>query len=157
MRRDALWSGMFAKWVAQSLEHAGGMSQAELSRRLTERLRRKIDSAAVNKITKGTRRLAADELLAIAEITNYPLVVSLAGDLMPDHDDAGFNIAFLVRLLTIALEWRGLSPDKARNMSASLVEAARRHPDRQESDLSEDQERRLVHALAAAFGIPPQR
>jgi len=55
------------------------MSQAELARQLTRRLRREIDRAAVQKMTiarpkKGQkpRKVAADELLAIEEITGYP-------------------------------------------------------------------------------------
>ncbi len=49
--------------------------QAELGRWLTERLGRSIDRAAVNKMLKtdGTaRKIAADEMMAIAEITKFP-------------------------------------------------------------------------------------
>jgi len=67
-----------ATWVKKALEHAD-MSQAELARQLTRRLRREIDRAAVQKMTiarpkKGQkpRKVAADELLAIEEITGYP-------------------------------------------------------------------------------------
>ena len=67
-----------ATWVKKALDHAG-MSQAELARQLTRRLRREIDRAAVQKMTiarpkKGQkpRKVAADELLAIEEITGYP-------------------------------------------------------------------------------------
>jgi transcriptional regulator with XRE-family HTH domain len=69
---------MFAKWIETAL-HRAGMTQAELGRRLSARLRdldnqpRSIDRAAVNKLTKGRRFLMADELLAIAEITGQPL------------------------------------------------------------------------------------
>ncbi len=62
-----------SKWLILALKHAGDLPQAELARRLTERLGRSIDRAAVNKMTKpGGRGIAADELLAIAEITGYP-------------------------------------------------------------------------------------
>jgi SOS-response transcriptional repressor LexA len=67
-----------AKWVREALKH-GNIGQAELSRRLTSYLKRPIDRAAVNKmvIVRETaknkhRRVAGDELLAIAEITGYP-------------------------------------------------------------------------------------
>jgi transcriptional regulator with XRE-family HTH domain len=147
---------MFSDWVARAIAH-GKMTQAELARRLTARLGRQVDSAAVNKIVKGTRALAADELLAIAELTGHPVLISLEGDEMPDHPKEGFNEDYLVRLLSVALEWRGLPADKARNLSAALVGAARTHPDRQDTELSEDQARQIVSALASAFGIPPQK
>ena len=70
---------MFAPWVKAALEHAD-MSGAELARHLTERLGRSIDRAAVQKMqmTEGTgktkpRSVAADEMIAIAEITGYPM------------------------------------------------------------------------------------
>lgn len=66
-------------WVKKALEHSE-MSQAELARQLTLRLRREIDRAAVQKMTiarpkKGQkpRKVIADELLAIEDITGYPI------------------------------------------------------------------------------------
>ncbi|MDQ0303833.1 S24 family peptidase [Ancylobacter polymorphus] len=71
-------SRMFAQWVKAALEHAD-MSGAELARHLTERLGRSIDRAAVQKMqmVEGTgktkpRAVAADEMIAISEITGYP-------------------------------------------------------------------------------------
>jgi SOS-response transcriptional repressor LexA len=58
------------QWVAAALKK-GGMSQAELARRLSDELRREIDRAAVNKMVGGTRDVAADEMLAIEEITGF--------------------------------------------------------------------------------------
>ncbi len=69
--------GMLADWLRKALEHSG-ISQAELSRQLTERLGRSIDRAAVNKMLIGDdkgkkgRKIAGDEMIAIAEITGYP-------------------------------------------------------------------------------------
>lgn len=65
---------MLHEWVQAALDH-GDISQAELGRRLTAQLGRQIDRAAANKIAKGTRALAADEMLAIAEMTGYPIPV----------------------------------------------------------------------------------
>lgn len=45
------------------------MSQVEMARLLTERLGRSIDRAAVNKMSKGTRAIAGDELIEIQKIT----------------------------------------------------------------------------------------
>lgn len=66
---------MVASWLSDALDHAR-MSQAELARQLEERLRRRFDRAAVNKMlaTEGKpRSVHADEMLAIASITGYPL------------------------------------------------------------------------------------
>ncbi len=70
---------MLAIWVREALKHAN-MSGAELSRRLSERLNRSVDRAAVQKMqmTEATgktkpRQISADELFAIAEITGYPV------------------------------------------------------------------------------------
>ncbi|MDQ2079508.1 XRE family transcriptional regulator [Xanthobacteraceae bacterium Astr-EGSB] len=59
------------QWVAKALE-VSGLSQAEMARRLTTELRRDIDRAAVNKMVKGTRDVAADEMLAIETISGVP-------------------------------------------------------------------------------------
>lgn len=69
---------MLALWVRDALKHAG-ISGAELARRLTERLGRSFDRAAIQKMTilEGTQKtkprlVKADEMMAIAEITGYP-------------------------------------------------------------------------------------
>jgi len=64
--RYGFW--MLSRWLQEALE-ASGVSQSELSRRLTEALGRSIDRAAVNKMAKGTRAIAGDELIAIQTIT----------------------------------------------------------------------------------------
>lgn len=59
------------EWLIRALTFAN-LSQSELARRLSDRLGRPIDRAAVQKMTKaGGRRIKAEELLAIAEITGY--------------------------------------------------------------------------------------
>lgn len=45
------------------------MSQADMARILTEKLGRSIDRAAMNKMTKGTRAIAGDELIEIERAT----------------------------------------------------------------------------------------
>jgi SOS-response transcriptional repressor LexA len=67
-----------AKWLSDALKQSG-ISQAELARQLSRQLGRDIDRAAVNKMCivleksgQKRRRIAADELLAIAEITGVP-------------------------------------------------------------------------------------
>lgn len=73
MRYALYMSRDLSKWLISAIKHADGLSQAELARKLTEKLGRSIDRAAVNKMTKpGGRGIAADELLAISEITGYP-------------------------------------------------------------------------------------
>jgi phage repressor protein C with HTH and peptisase S24 domain len=57
-------------FVEAALQHAR-LSGAELGRRMTEKLGRSIDRAAVSKMRSGLRDVAADEMLAIAEITGY--------------------------------------------------------------------------------------
>jgi len=67
-----------AYWKAKEAANGKNVSQARLAAELTKALARSIDRAAVNKTIKGPRReggrdLAADELLAISQITGYPL------------------------------------------------------------------------------------
>lgn len=57
-----------------------------MARKLTEELRRDIDRAAVNKMVKGTRDVAADELLAIEAITEYPVPSPNVGTIVPELD-----------------------------------------------------------------------
>lgn len=66
-----------AKWVAEALEKSG-LSQAELARQLERQLGRSIDRAAVNKMCltrlkpgQKRRKVAADEMLAIEQITGH--------------------------------------------------------------------------------------
>lgn len=72
---------MLSEWVKDAIKHSG-LSQAELARRLTEQLKRAIDRAAVNKMTKGTRAVAGDEMIAIEEITGYPAPLENADGLV---------------------------------------------------------------------------
>ena len=77
-------AAMFASWLRSAMDHAK-ISGAELGRLMTEKLGRSIDRAAVQKMLmeKATaktkpRKIAADELVAISEITGYSL---------PDRED----------------------------------------------------------------------
>jgi len=77
---------MLHEWLKTALKQAN-ISQAELSRRLSDELGRSIDRAAVNKMTIDQRKIAADELIAIEKITgvaaptqaNSPRLVPLLG------------------------------------------------------------------------------
>lgn len=69
--QDEFSQESIATWVNTTLEKAG-LSYAEAARQLTQKLGRSIDRAAVQKMTvKGRkgRKVAGDELIAIAEIT----------------------------------------------------------------------------------------
>lgn len=66
---------MLSDWVKDALDFSG-MSGAELARRLSSRVGRSIDRAAVNKILKGLRRVSADEMVAISDITGFPAPTS---------------------------------------------------------------------------------
>lgn len=61
---------MLSDWLRTALD-ATQMSQTALATELTNHLHRSIDRAAVNKMVKGTRDIAGDELLAIEEITGF--------------------------------------------------------------------------------------
>jgi SOS-response transcriptional repressor LexA len=65
---QTLQFNMLSAWVKEALRQSG-ISGAELARQLTARLGRSIDRAAINKMQNGVRRISADELLAIADIT----------------------------------------------------------------------------------------
>jgi phage repressor protein C with HTH and peptisase S24 domain len=62
---------MLSEWLQKALTDAG-VSQSDLARYLTLTLKRSIDRAAVNKMTKGTRNVAADEMLEISRFLNVP-------------------------------------------------------------------------------------
>jgi hypothetical protein len=70
--RYSLQARMLSSWVKQAIKFAG-TSQAVVGRKLTTALGREIDRAAVNKLTKGSRALAADEMLEISRITGFPV------------------------------------------------------------------------------------
>lgn len=64
-----------AQWDTGKKRRKNDKGQSDLARALTEKLGRNIDRAAVNKMVsdKSTGRdMAADEMIAIAEITKYP-------------------------------------------------------------------------------------
>lgn len=88
-------AGMLSKWLSDNLS-AARVSQSDLARRLTERLGRSVDRAAVNKMTTGARKISADELIAITDILGVnrpdesparPLIASFDPD-APDDDPA---------------------------------------------------------------------
>lgn len=62
---------MLDAWLRSALTNSG-LSQSEVAKRLTHKLGRQIDRSAVNKMSKGKRAIAGDELLAISEITETP-------------------------------------------------------------------------------------
>ena len=66
---------MLNQWLSQALAEKK-LSQAALARKLTERLGRSIDRAAVNKMVAGKREIAGDEMLAIADITGASIPAS---------------------------------------------------------------------------------
>lgn len=82
VRRDPRYAiSMLETWIKEALAHAS-MPQAELARRLTTRLKRSIDRAAVQKMTIGKRAIAGDEMIAIEEITGYPAPLENADGLV---------------------------------------------------------------------------
>ena len=62
---------MLSEWLRDALKVAG-KSQSDLARVLTAQLGRSIDRAAGNKMTKGIRDIAADELLEAARYLGAP-------------------------------------------------------------------------------------
>lgn len=89
MERDGFWPPrymfpMSSNWLHDALEGAK-ISQAELSRILTDALGRSVDRAAVNKMVKGTRSIALDEAQVIERVTGYEapneITVPLLGDI----------------------------------------------------------------------------
>lgn len=77
LERDTKTSGiyfgdMLKDWLNDGLAIAG-MSQAELARRLTEKLGRSYPRTTVNKMTQGLREIAGEELIAIAHILGLPM------------------------------------------------------------------------------------
>jgi len=76
MEHDVIFAARYAfdmlsEWLQKALA-ASGRSQSDVARMLTETVNRSIDRAAVNKMTKGTRKIAADELIAMARYLNAP-------------------------------------------------------------------------------------
>jgi len=67
---EVYMSRMLSEWLLEAIERSG-KGQAELSRQLTRALGRSIDRAAVNKMTKGTRAISADELKVIERVTGH--------------------------------------------------------------------------------------
>lgn len=71
---------MMDLWIQEALQQSG-LSQSELARRLTEKLGRSIDRAAVNKMAKGTRNISGEEMLAIEALTGHPAPTAGAGQI----------------------------------------------------------------------------
>jgi SOS-response transcriptional repressor LexA len=65
------------------MSHAEEMSQAELARQLTARLRAGYDRSKIYKILSGLRDVSADEMLAIEEITGFPAPADTRTALVP--------------------------------------------------------------------------
>jgi phage repressor protein C with HTH and peptisase S24 domain len=73
------------QWVSQALE-ASGKSQAKLAEDMGAKLQAPMDRSKVNKIVLDKRKMSAEEMLAISEITGAalpnelsPASVSIAG------------------------------------------------------------------------------
>jgi SOS-response transcriptional repressor LexA len=72
-----------SQWVENALVHAQ-IDQAELARRLSERLRPGYDRSKVNKMALDKRRVSGDEMLAIETITNFPIPAALRNQSMDE-------------------------------------------------------------------------
>lgn len=73
-----------AQWVAAALAYSEPpMTQAELARRLEDRLRVGFDRSKVYKILKDDREVSAEEMLAIEEITGFPAPAEARSALVP--------------------------------------------------------------------------
>lgn len=72
----ALKKSPMSQWVESAMTHAA-LSQADLARRLQERLRVDFDRSKVNKIVIDKRKVSAEEMLAIEEITGFPAPAAL--------------------------------------------------------------------------------
>jgi DNA-binding transcriptional regulator YdaS (Cro superfamily) len=100
------------------------MGQAELARRMTEKLGRSIDRAAVNKMTKGTRDVSAGEMLAIMQITGASLpaefaaIASLRPNAAPGIPPELVQMALELVLRRLA----GMSDSGAQELAALVLE-----------------------------------
>lgn len=88
---DGYRADMLSEWLRKNLALAN-VSQSDLARKLTERLGRSVDRAAVNKMTTGSRKISADELIAITEILEIrrpddPIIEPLIASFDPDAPD----------------------------------------------------------------------
>lgn len=73
---------MLEQWAKEAID-ASGLSQAEISRRMTEALGRSLDRAAINKVFKGKRKLSADEMVELARIAGVDLPEQLSVRTVP--------------------------------------------------------------------------
>jgi transcriptional regulator with XRE-family HTH domain len=161
---------IWAEWIAKALKNSG-LSQAELSRRLQDRGLRTVDKSAVNKLMKGERRLAADEMLAISAITGYSIPGVLPAQqpaLAATSDGARGSEKVesarshdrpiaenqLRRLMARVFETtrpQGMTPVSADNLAAAILLVCRRPPDLQDDEPNEDQILAQVQALTTLF------
>lgn len=81
-----------AQWVNAAMLHRS-MSQAELARELARHFRVDFDRSKVNKIVTDRRDVSAGEMLAIEEITGWPIPDGLrqGADLSSEDVAAGFE------------------------------------------------------------------
>lgn len=56
------------------------MGQSDLARALETRLRTEFDRSKVYKIVSGQRKVSAEEMLAIEEVTNFPAPASVRSE-----------------------------------------------------------------------------
>lgn len=149
-----------AQWVMEALNSAG-ITQAELSRQLSNRLQRSIDRAAVNKLKNGQRQLSADEILAISEITRYPLPVSQSfvaqqggsGIRSPSVLDDRVKVSALEDVISATLETKigPFAAATARDLASALVDAALSPMDLQDPEHARLVRRSTAVALTHTF------
>lgn len=72
-------------WLTHAL-HASRMSQAALAAELNNFVPKTVDRSVINKMVLGTRKISAEEMLLISQITDFPLpgeqfrpTISIAG------------------------------------------------------------------------------
>lgn len=59
-------------WLANAL-NSSGLSQTALAEKLDRLVQKQVDRSVINKMVLGSRKISAEEMLSISEITGFPL------------------------------------------------------------------------------------
>lgn len=134
---------VFAITSAEKEDPPRRISESEISRRLCEKTGRKEDNSLIYKIKNG-RGLSAEDMLALAEITGFPLPPVL----IPGTETQPLPDEVVLSLLAGALEGAGSTPVHAETVAAAMLELAREQPDPRSADSALQQVRSRAKGAA---------
>ena len=109
---------MMEAWAAAAIDRSG-KTQAEVARRMAERLNKAFPRQAMSAVVAGTRDLSGEELIALSEITGHPIPGGA-----PSRGGSAIDAPTILRLMSESFQTFGKTPRQSDYLAAAILTVA---------------------------------